>query len=360
MGASTGGRRILLDALAARFGGGAYAAIQIARHVAARDDIAEVVVLTREGSIVADGLARAEVVLLRLQPEAAFELLRRVAWESIRLPALVRSGRFDALISMSGMLPRAPGCHVVSLLLNPVMYERSDPGALARRWAVRRTSSRAAAQLVAPSHVMANFVAASVGRPCSVQPLGVDRDAFTPAASPGSEIVCVADFYAHKRHDLVLAAWVRLPEPRPRLRLIGNPAVDSRTHARVISLIAGLPERDRVVVEHGLSLSDLVASYRASRVFMMPSEHESFCMPLAESMACGVPAVARDISTLRETGGEGAVYVDRDDPEPWAAQLRRLVESDSEHARVRERALRAAERFSWSALAAHLVSPLPA
>jgi glycosyltransferase involved in cell wall biosynthesis len=352
------GHRILLDALPARFGGGAYAAIRIARHLAMRSDVAQVAVLARPGSIVARGLADAPGVrLIHVDSGAGLELVRRTAWQATRLPALVRGERYDALISMSGMLPRTPGCRVISMLGNPVMYERTTPLTLLRRWAVRRTA-RGGAHLIAPSGMMAALVSSSAGIRCSALPWGIDHEVFTPPVEAGAEVLCVGDFYAHKRHDLVLAAWCRLAAPRPLLRLIGNAAVDPRAHARIVSTIASLPESQSVVVEEDLPLRELVGAYQRARAFVLASERESFCMPLAEAMACGVPAVVRDLPSLRETGGRGARYVADDDPQRWADVLTPLLADDSEHARARDRALAAAARFSWDAVAAGIVDEL--
>jgi glycosyltransferase involved in cell wall biosynthesis len=352
------GRRILIDGLAARYGGTAYAVVQLARHLASRPEVSSVTVLTRHGSIVESGLAREHGVRsISLRSAPRVELLRRVAWQALRLPALVRREQCDVMISMSGMLPRSPGCRLICLIGNPVMYEKSRPSDTLRRWATRRTA-RAASYLAAPSRMMADLVTASVGRPCAVLPWGVDHGVFHPAPSPGHEILCVADFYAHKRHDLLLEAWLLLPSPRPRLRLVGNPAVDPQAHARLLARVEALPERDSIVFEHRISLARLVRAYQSARVFVMPSEHESFCMPLAESMACGVPAVVRGIPSLRATGGAGARYLDCDDPAAWAALLRQMIEDDGEHERARDLAMREAARFTWEAAATDLLARL--
>jgi len=170
--------------------------------------------------------------------------------------------------------------------------------------------ARAADFLAAPSRYMADLVAASTGRECAVMPLGVDHSVFTPAGDPGAEILCVADFYRHKRHDLLLDAWLLLAPPRPRLRLVGNPmwipslTLDCGAHKLAAGgVVNRLGARDRS--------QSMVDAYRRARVFVMPSERESFCMPLLESMACGVPAVARGLSSLRETAGASALYVDK-------------------------------------------------
>lgn len=356
--ASGAGRRILIDALAARFGGTAYAAVQLAQHLTQRSEIASVIVLTRHGSIVERGLAHEQAVTCLALPAASrLELLQRTAWQALRLRALVARGRCDVVISLSGMLPRQPGCRLICLLYNPVMYESRTIANLVRRWAVRRTA-RQVEYLAAPSRAMADLVSASVGSECAVVPLGVDHSVFSPVADPGDEILCVADFYAHKRHDLLLDAWLLLASPRPVLHLVGNPAVDPQAHAALLARIESLPEAASIVLEHGISLDRLVNAYHRARVFVMPSERESFCMPLVESMACGVPAVVRGIPSLRETGRTGARYVDGDDPAEWASVMRRLIEDRVDHEHARQTALQAAVRFSWEAFAEDIAGRL--
>src|SRR6185437_15574770 len=98
---------------------------------------------------------------------------------------------------------------------------------------------------------------------------------------------------------------------------VGNPDVDPEAHGRLITRIAKLSQASSIELEYRVSRERLVRAYRGARVFVVASEHESFCMPLAESMACGVPAVVRAIDSLRETASAGARYVDSDDPARW-------------------------------------------
>jgi glycosyltransferase involved in cell wall biosynthesis len=240
---------------------------------------------------------------------------------------------------------------------NPVMYESSSPTNLLRQWAARRTA-RQADYLAAPSRHMADMVSASTGQSCNVLPWGVDHSVFFPAPFSGDEILCVADFKAYKRQDLVVEAWLRLSAPRPGLRFVGNPDVDPRAHARLVRRIKELPDAASIRMDYRISHELMSDIYRRARVFVLPSEHESFCMPLAESMACGVPGVVRGIPSLRETGGRGATYLDGDDPAEWAAVITRMIEDNAEHDRARTLAMRAAARFTWEALAAELAAEL--
>jgi glycosyltransferase involved in cell wall biosynthesis len=352
------GRRVLIDALAARFGGTAAATVQLARHLIVDDRVADVTVVCRRGSIVERGLAGEQAVRrIALPVPRRVELLQRVTWEALRLPALARREQYDLLISMSGIVPRAPECRLVCLIGNPVMYESDGLANTLRRWAVRRTASEDA-YLAAPSRHMADMVAASVGRPCDVLAWGVDHSIFFPAASPGEEILCVGDFKAYKRHDLVLDAWRRLPAPRPPLRMVGNPDVEPRAHASLLARIESAPEAESIKLDYRLPHEQMPDIYRRARVFVVASEHESFCMPLVESMACGVPAIARDIPSLRETGGAGALYLGGDDPDEWAAAIGRICEDGEERRRASELAVQSAARFNWERFVAELADHL--
>lgn len=325
--------------------------LQLVAALERRDDVARVVVVTQRNSIVAHGVrASAKVEPMRLRaPRRRAELAWRIAWQFFNLAPLTRDSHADVLFSFSGMVPRHPGCPVIALLANPVPYgERSGiPGRL-RRGAIRWTLRSAVAAYV-PSDGMRRIVALPR---LKVVPLGVDHTAFRPRDTPGTDILYVADFYAHKRHDLVLDAWHLLPEPRPRLRLIGNPDVDPATFAAV----KGGVTDPRIVVEGRVSFSDLLDAYGAARALVLPSEWESFAMPLAEGLACGVPVVIRDDPVLLETAGPGGLAVAGGAPRDWARTIDHLLRDDALHASLRAAGLEYSKRYSWDAMAAEIVA----
>jgi glycosyltransferase involved in cell wall biosynthesis len=88
--------------------------------------------------------------------------------------------------------------------------------------------------------------------------------------------------------------------------------------------------------------------------------HETFCLPVLEAQACGVPAVVRENPVLRETGGAGSTYVSGDDPEDWVAALGRLLADDDAHSAARAAGLEHASRFSWEKTAEAVRQRLPA
>src|SRR3990167_8732672 len=55
---------------------------------------------------------------------------------------------------------------------------------------------------------------------------------------------------------------------------------------------------------------DLVAVYSGSRVFVYPSLYEGFGLPILEAMACGVPVVTSNNSSMAEIAKDVAILVD--------------------------------------------------
>jgi glycosyltransferase involved in cell wall biosynthesis len=340
--------RIAVDALAARFGGTAYAAVQVARHLGRDPAVGEVAVVTRRGSIVADGLHGApgvRLVLLRKAHRA--ELARRLAWEAACLPGLEAT----AWLTWSGMLPRSVHGHLVCHLNNPVVFAAPRRVDRLRREAIVRTARRAS-EVIVPSAAMAALVEPVIGRRPIVVAHGIDHRRFAPAHTPGDEVLCVADGYRHKRLEVVVGAWAALPKPRPTLRLVGNPDVEPGTAAVLRATIKLHRFVGRIEVERDLTLSELVETYHRARVFVLASEQESFCMPLLEALACGVPAVVRDTAALRETGGPGAAFVASSDVTAWAAAIERFLGDDALHAGARTAGIEHASAYDWKRTAA--------
>jgi glycosyltransferase involved in cell wall biosynthesis len=338
---------VVIDALAARYGGAAYATVQLAHLLADDPAVDEIIVLARGGSLVAEGIRpRSGLRSVVLAKAKRFELPRRLLWEAFGLPALNRRLRTSCVLTWSGMLPRRADAPVVCYLANPVIFERNGAANRVRRWAVSRTARRAAHVLV-PSSGMAALVTESLGRRPEVVPLGVDHNRFRPTDPPGTELLCVADLYRHKRHDVLLDAWAALPSPRPLLRLVGDPRVDDSWYRSMAAQAAQYRGLGTIVMQSGLSLGHLIHAYRRARLFVLPSEHESFGLALLEAQACGVPAVVRDLPALRETGGTGTIYVAGDDAEAWASALQRLLSDDDAHAAARRAGLEHARDFSW-------------
>lgn len=99
--------------------------------------------------------------------------------------------------------------------------------------------------------------------------------------------------------------------------------------------------------------ADKPAIYRGAVAFVYPSCYEGFGLPVLEAMACGVPVVASNTSSIPEVVGSAGILLPPDDAEGMAGALLQLVQDDNFHAQMRQRALQQARRFSWEETARH-------
>lgn len=105
---------------------------------------------------------------------------------------------------------------------------------------------------------------------------------------------------------------------------------------------------ERFVHQTGyVSADDLRAFYHACDIFVMPSLHEGFGLPVVEAMACGAPVIVSEIPALREIAGSAALYFDPLDENALAEVLRQVLADETLAAELRCRGRVRAEQFSW-------------
>jgi glycosyltransferase involved in cell wall biosynthesis len=98
--------------------------------------------------------------------------------------------------------------------------------------------------------------------------------------------------------------------------------------------------------------------YRAAEAFVYPSFAEGFGLPLAEAMACGAPCVASTADSLREVGGDAALYAPASDPGALARAIATALEDGGTRARLRAEGPRRAALFTWEGAASATAAAL--
>jgi glycosyltransferase involved in cell wall biosynthesis len=96
--------------------------------------------------------------------------------------------------------------------------------------------------------------------------------------------------------------------------------------------------------------SDLPGLYAGADVFVYPSLHEGFGIPLLEAMASGTVVLASPLFSIPEVAGD-AVYVDPYNVSDMAAGLWRALDDDALRAHLVANGVTRAASFSWQRMA---------
>ena len=168
------------------------------------------------------------------------------------------------------------------------------------------------------------------------------------AASGGADLIFVGKVSPHKApHDLVkmLAVLRRLYDPAARLHLVGSPLGETYEPAlRAFVTELGLDEA--VNFAGSVSETELEAYLQAADVFVCASDHEGFCVPLAEAMGHGIPIVAYGVTAVPETVGDAGLLLPDKSPLPFAAAVGRVLSDDTLRRRLTAAGLARAAGFT--------------
>ena len=242
---------------------------------------------------------------------------------------------------------RAPGVPLVVTFHNFVLDEFLQRySSLAQRLHYRfdlrwwtQAALREARVVTAVSRFTAGVVKRELGYEGEVRVIynGIDTEAFTPRPRADDGLVKVlfsGNLTRRKGADLL---------PRIAERVAANVRIlytlGLRTRSR-------LPEHPRLQCIGAVPYESMPELYRGVDALLYPSVREGFGLSVAEAMACGLPVVASDCSSLPElvTQDEGGHLCPVGDADAFAAALNALAGSPSRRREMGAHNRRRAER----------------
>ena len=200
----------------------------------------------------------------------------------------------------------------------------------------------------------------------TVIPLAVEPR-FTPAI-PYAELARVQEKYAlPERYVLYLSGF----DPRKNIETLmqvyvwcgetvgeeyplvinGTPNTPVTTtggmHTTLGEMAEMLEVRDVMHLIGRVDEDDKPAVYAGARALLFPSEYEGFGLPPLEAMACGVPVVGGNGSSIAEVVGNAGMLVEPTDARRMAGALIATCTEDDLNNRLRQRALLRAAQYTW-------------
>jgi len=274
-------------------------------------------------------------------------------------------GRIAAVARSSGNRVTAIGYDAI-----PLVSAEGQPSAESERFAHYLAAIKHADHIIGISESAAEefrgFVSALpsqglVGPRVTAIPLAVEvpRVELAPREEGRRLVMCVGSHEPRKNQDAVLAAAEALYEEGERFELVFVGGGSRSATMRFDERVARLARRGFQVSSHRrLSDERLFGLFAAARFSVFVSLHEGFGLPVAESIALGVPVLTSDYGSLAEIAAlGGCVTVDPRDDDAILEAMRRMLVDDELIDTLREQAA-AAPRRGWNDYADDLWSEL--
>ena len=121
-------------------------------------------------------------------------------------------------------------------------------------------------------------------------------------------------------------------------------------HAELEKLLDEIGDKsliNRIVLTGYVVNTDLPSIYCQSDVFLYPSLRESFGIPMLEAMACGVPVITSNTSSMPEVAGTAAFIIDPFKPEEITAAIIKILDDKMLRDDLVEKGFVQAAKFSW-------------
>ncbi len=156
-------------------------------------------------------------------------------------------------------------------------------------------------------------------------------------------ILSVGTLEPKKNYSILLRAFKALKVDW-NLVIIGKKGWKSQ---EVFSTIDELKIKERVKILGYIKNEDLPFFYNGAEIFVFPSLYEGFGLPLLEAMACGVPVICSNTSSLPEIGKDAVLYFNPYSVYELADLLIKLIGDAELQKTLRDKGIARAKEFLW-------------
>ena len=156
-----------------------------------------------------------------------------------------------------------------------------------------------------------------------------------------------------KNIERLIEAFAKLPgdiKAQYQLVIVCSISDDNRRRLGSLASEFGLGTTDIVFTGY-VPEEDLVALYNACALFVFPSLHEGFGLPVLEAMCCGAAVIGSNTSSIPEVLGREDALFDPRDAAAIANKIHAALTDEDFKASLQRHGPRQAKQFSWDASA---------
>ena len=302
--------------------------------------------------------------------------ISRVAWEQLKLPALLRTKHIDVFHSPANVLPeRLPHSCAGVVTLHDLAFLRYPQVLTHSKRVYHRTftirSLQRAVMIIANSNSTKQDAIELAGIPANnirtVYPciderfsnviLDEDIESFRQAHGLAKGyLLYLGTLEPRKNITTLIEAYAQLRAIYGREEKLVLAGGKGWLYNSIFQRVQELGLESEVIFPGFVSDAEQLLWYHSASVFVYPSLYEGFGMPVTEALACGVPVVTSNVSSLPEAGATLALTVDPLDTKAMAETIYKALTDEALHQRCRTQATIVAQKFSVRSMAEQTIA----
>lgn len=171
---------------------------------------------------------------------------------------------------------------------------------------------------------------------------------------PEKYILYLGTLEPRKNVETIIKAFALFKKHETNIKLVltGN---NGWKYEGIYKLVQDLDLEADIVFTGYVDENDKWAIYKMSELFVFPSLYEGFGMPVLEAMACGIPVITSNCSSLPEVVGEKGCMVNPYDAEKMSEYMFKIISDKSYRNFLIQYGLERAKSFTWDISAKKMI-----
>lgn len=296
-------------------------------------------------------------------------------WEQVALPYAVRKHNIDILHCTSNTAPILCNVPLILTLHDIIFLEPRDKnnkslyqnlGWLYRRWVVPKILDKCK-RIITVSNFELNNIVNKLSIPESrmamiyngynkwFKPLDDKENVYAKYIGEKGYFFFLGNTDPKKNSERTLLAYAKyLRESKIKRKLL---LADLESQFLDDIIVRNKLEdiRESIIPSGYIINSDLPYIYNGAFAFLYTSLRESFGIPLLEAMACGIPVITSNTSSMPEIGGNEAALINPESVDEIAEMMLKIENNDVYRTELINYGLKRVELFSWKNTATQLL-----
>lgn len=172
-------------------------------------------------------------------------------------------------------------------------------------------------------------------------------------------IIYIGTIQPRKNIAKLIEAFTKIDDLK--LVIVGKTEGEGKSgwmYEEILDLPKKLGIEDKVIFTGYVEKEELVYLLNGAGGFVLPSLWEGFGIPVVEAMACGVPVIVSNISSLPEIVGDAGLLVDPNSVDQIEQAIRLLTTDKKIYDKFSRKGLEKVKRYSWKKMTKEVLKVL--